>query len=188
MFMRSIRPLKDKKCKHCKNPFSPRNPLQYVCSPGCAIARSAELNSKRFLADAKKEKKEWYDKNKTLSQLEAEARKPFQKWIRQRDANLPCISCGCKTAKQWDGGHYLKAEIYSGLIFSEENCHKQCSVCNDFKSGNELMYRDGLIKRYGAAFIENLEATKDQHRNYKYSRQQLVEIKEHYQSLLKQNL
>jgi hypothetical protein len=43
----------------------------------------------------------------------------------------------------------LKAEIYSGVIFNPANCHKQCRKMQPLLGGNELMYRQGLIARYG---------------------------------------
>jgi hypothetical protein len=36
---------------------------------------------------------------------------------RLRDANENCISCGGNDKDLWDGGHFKKAEIYSGVIF-----------------------------------------------------------------------
>lgn len=179
-----IKELKEKKCKECKNKFKPLRPLQYLCSVPCSLKYSKALKEK-------KERKELSEKKKsllTLTQLEHLARKVFQRWIRKRDENLPCISCGCTTAKQWDGGHYLKAELFSGLIFNEANCHKQCSRCNDLYSGNELEYRDGLIKRYGEGYVIRLEAIKNINRNYKYTREQLIEIRQEYQLKLKNNL
>jgi len=84
-------------------------------------------------------------KLKTLSEYEEEAKKSFQKWVRLRDAEFNCISCNGNDKDLWDGGHYFKAELFSGLIFNEMNCHKQCRKCNRFLNGNELQYRFGLI-------------------------------------------
>ena len=180
-----LKSFKEKKCKNCKEMFTPERPIQPVCNYKCAIEWNKKLATKKEKQDWQKEKKVLKEKLKTLGQYELEARKEFQKWIRERDKDLPCISCGCITAKQWDGGHYLKAELFSGLIFNENNVHKQCSTCNDYKSGNELEYRDGLIKRFGIKFVEDLEATKNQFRNYKYTKQELVEIKNKYKQRLK---
>ena len=121
------------------------------------------------------------DSLKTLTQLEGEAKKPFQKFIRLRDADKPCISCGSFTASIWDGGHFYKAEIYSGLIFNEDNCHKQCRKCNSFLGGNENNYRLGLIERYGEPFVLNLDKLAISKRNYKYERKELTGIKKYYQ-------
>lgn len=176
-----------RKCKYCKEEFEKKSPLQYLCFPPkpCSWKYQEEQRKKRAKQEWNKEKKVLKEKLKTLSEYEKDARVWFQKWIRKRDESLPCISCGRSTAKQWDGGHFYKAEIYSGLIFDENNCHKQCSQCNDLYSGNELAYREGLIKRYGEGYVKDLENRKDAARNYKYSKDQLIEIKNEYQNRLK---
>jgi len=130
--------------------------------------------------ESARKKKEWKESNKTLSELEQEARREFQRWIRMVDANEPCISCPSTTSEIWDGGHFYKAEIYSGLIFHQHNVHKQCRKCNSFLGGNENNYRLGLIKRYGEEYVLKLDALKDAKRNYKYTREELREIKETY--------
>ena len=135
-----------------------------------------EVQRKQKKADTKKRQE-----LKTLSQLEAEARKPFQKFIRLRDQDLPCPSCKTYTSDIWDGGHFYKAEIYSGLIFDERNVHKQCRKCNGFLGGNENNYRLGLIERFGKAFVLQLDADAIQKRKYKYTRKELVDIKNKYQ-------
>lgn len=179
---------KPKKCKwsKCQKTFVPQRPLQQVCNYVCSIGYAKEKQ-------ALKEKKELDGKIskmklslKTLSDYEREARKEFQKYIRLRDKNLPCISCNTPIAKQWDGGHYLKAELFTGLIFNEKNCHKQCSRCNDLFSGNELEYREGLIKRYGIDFVNELEAIKDSSRVYKFTKEELVKIKQEYRLKIKE--
>lgn len=161
--------------------------------------QTSEAGQKAIVKAARKaindaEKKKRKDDNvkreglKTLGEHEKEARKVFQKWIRLRDEKLPCISCGCLTAKQWDGGHFLKAELFSGTIFYENNCHKQCSRCNDLYSGNELEYRDGLIARYGLDYVLEIESRKAASRVYRYTKDELKEIKNKYLNLIKNNL
>ena len=112
------------------------------------MIHSKNLKQQKEQREWKAEKAVLTDKLKTLSQYEAEAKKSFQKYVRMRDKGLPCISCGIFETELWDGGHYKKAEIYSGVIFNTHNCHKQCRKCNRFLNGNELMYRQGLIQRY----------------------------------------
>ena len=124
-------------------------------------------------------------KLKTLGQFEAEAKKVFQKWIRMRDEGKECVSCGNLNPKGFDAGHYKKAEIYSGVIFDERNVHRQCSKCNRFLGGNELNYREGLIKRYGIQFVTELEQYANETRNKKYTKDELTEIKKEYLAKLK---
>ncbi len=109
------------------------------------------------------------------------ARVVFQKWIVKRDMknNKVCISCGAYQYKRF-GGHYLKAEIYTGLIFNEHNCWSQCDNCNRALDGNVKLYRLGLIARIGRSKVEYLESIADANREYKWSRSELQQIIERY--------
>jgi hypothetical protein len=44
------------------------------------------------------------------------------------------------------------------LRFNEDNCHAQSKHDNQYKSGNAVDYRQGLIARIGLARVEALEA------------------------------
>lgn len=172
------------KCKNCKQQFTPKYFLQKYCNDQDCIAEATKYaiaqRDKNFKKQCRKDKRDFAEKNKTYTQKLQEARKVFQKWIRLvRDKDRNCISCD-KPAKDYDGGHYLKAELFSGLIFNEKNVHKQCVYCNHHKSGNELEYRDGLIKRYGIEYVESLESIKNENRERRYSDVELNEIKEKY--------
>jgi hypothetical protein len=154
---------------------------------GKVIFQKSLLTAKKEVkAKEKKQVKEQKEKLKTLSELEADAKRVFQKYIRLRDKDKPCISCGIQQTDLWDGGHYKKAEIYSGVIFDENNVHKQCRKCNRFLGGNELNYRDGLIQRFNVDFVENIELKANETRKYKYTKEELKEIKEKYLKKIKQ--
>ena len=103
-----------------------------------------------------------------------------------RDITMPCISCGVSETDLFDGGHYFKAELFSGLIFDERNCHKQCRKCNRFLNGNELQYRTGLISRYGIDFVSNLENDSITKREYKFTREELIAKKMQYDIKIKE--
>lgn len=172
-----INKIKPRRCKICNEVFTPNRPLVPVCSPKCAIDYTNKLKANK----AKKEKSILKEKLKTLSDLEAEAKKSFQRYVRLRDKDLPCISCNNSNTNDWAGGHYFSAGMYSGLMFDERNCHKQCNThCNKYLSGNLLEYRKGLIKRFGIKFVEKLESESDQKRNYKYTREELIAKKFQY--------
>lgn len=147
----------------------------------------AREKAKKIIVKAEKKKdKDQREKLKTLSDYESEAKKSFQKFIRLRDAELPCISCETTRDVQYAGGHYFEAGKYSALMFDERNCHKQCNkYCNMGKSGNLLEYRKGLIKRFGIEFVDQLESESDSKRDYKYTRLELIEIKKKYDLLNK---
>lgn len=173
-----MRPAKKKQCKVCPEKFTPMNSLQQVCSPKCAIA----FNSKK---EVNKRVREMRKEVQSLADLRAIARAAFQTYIRMRDAKMPCISCG-KTEAKWDASHYYKAEVYTGLIFDEENCHKACSWCNQHLDGNLIEYRKGLVKKIGRLNVELLEARAGFSRVYKFSKDELKEIADRYKQKIKE--
>lgn len=181
------------RCKQCKEKFIPKYFLQKYCTnkEECLSAFASnlrELNQKKVAKDWKQEKKVLKDKLKTLGTLENEAKKEFQKFIRIRDDGNACISCGITETNLWDGGHFYKAEIYSGLIFNEDNVWRQCRKCNRYLSGNENQYRLGLIALKGEDFVKALDKKANETRNYKYGRTELIEIKKKYQIKIKKLL
>jgi DNA-directed RNA polymerase subunit N (RpoN/RPB10) len=150
------------------------------------IERKALRAKKQVQKDERVKDNVIREKLKTLGQYESDAKKEIQKWVRKRDSNLPCISCGTFTSDLWDGGHFKKAEIYSGVIFDEMNIHRQCRKCNRFLGGNELNFREGLIARYGEDYVLNIEKKALETRNYKFNKEELKELREKYRLLNKE--
>ena len=101
---------------------------------------------------------------KTIPQLIKEAQVAFNAFVRARDRERPCISCGAPRPDLStlhagrDAGHYRSTGSASHLRFHEDNCHAQCVHCNQWKSGNAVDYRIGLIQRIGLARVEALES------------------------------
>jgi hypothetical protein len=171
--------MKEKTCKVCKVKFQPKQFAQNVCDYKCAIIHAKNLKEKKIADKWKADKAVLKEKLKTLSQYEAEAKIVFQKWVRLRDLGKPCISCG-KVTDEMDAGHFKKAEIYSGVIFNENNCHSQCRKCNRFQNGNELNYRLGLVDRYGLEFANDIEQLANDTRQFKFTKDQLIAKKMQY--------
>lgn len=157
---------------------------QVVCSYECSI-ELAKIKQKEKEAKAwKVEKAKMKENLKTLSDYEKLARIVFQKWIRQRDKDLPCISCGVTSSDQWHASHYFPAGVYSGLIFDERNVNSSCHKCNTFLHGNIANYRIGLINRYGVEFVEALESESARKKDYKFTKDELLQITTKYKQLL----
>lgn len=169
------------RCKICKTKFEPKFFLQKWCSPECGAKYGLILKEKEDADKWIKEKQKLKSKLKSYSQKMGDAKKVFQKWIRERDKDLPCISCGATESNPyWDAGHYKKAELYRGVIFNELNVHKQCRKCNYFLDGNELNYREGLIKRIGMYQVWQLDMLADETKKYKYTDAEFELIKQKY--------
>ena len=177
---------KQKKCRYCGTFFIPYKSTIKNCNDLTCIKAFIEENQSKIerktIQRKKEHKKALKESLMSISELEKQAKTVFQKYVRLRDKDLPCISCGKLNCKDWAGGHYFPAGVYSGLIFDERNCHKQCnSHCNMYLSGNLINYRIGLIKRFGEDFVNELESEANEKRNYKYTRDELKEIKENFQ-------
>ena len=151
--------LNKRKCKQCGVEFQKTEPLQSVCSIKCSIDRSYQLNKKKrekALNDEVNSMKESLMKRKDWVNL---FQKVFNTYIRMRDKNLPCISCGRNNVEEFHAGHYI-ASTYQYHRFNEDNVHKQCSQCNTHLRGNLIPYRIELIKRIGLERVEYLENTR----------------------------
>ncbi|CAB4152963.1 Bacteriophage lambda NinG [uncultured Caudovirales phage] len=157
---------KSAKCKNCKGLFIKSKPMQVVCGMACAISLNGSKKAKEKLAATKKERADIRARKeslKTRSDHVKEAQKAFNAYIRARDADKPCISCGVPLQKEalgggFDCGHYRSVGSAPHLRFSPDNAHGQCKRCNLYMSGNAIEYRACLINRYGVRFVELVEA------------------------------
>ena len=103
------------------------------------------------------------EKLKTRRDWIREAQQAFNAFIRARDqsAGYACISSGRPldwTGNAVDAGHYRSVGSAPHLRFTENNCHAQSKHDNQWKSGNAVDYRLGLISRIGLQAVEILEA------------------------------
>ena len=155
-----------------------------VCDWNCAALYTKQLAEKRKRqseANKRKSYREEKERQKTRADWMREAQQCFNAWIRERDKDHPCISCGRHHAGQYHAGHYRTTKAAPELRFNEFNVHKQCSVCNNHLSGNITEYRINLIKRIGHESVEFLEGP---HEPKKYTIEDLKQIKETYKKKL----
>ena len=154
-----------------------------VCSPACAISLAVSQRGKAEKVAQVKERKADKVKLKTKAQWTKEAQAAFNAFIRERDADQPCISCGRFHGGQYHAGHYLSVGARPELRFEESNVHKQCAPCNTHLSGNAVLYRKGLIERLNVGVVEFLEGPHDLRKD---TIESLQRIKAHYKEKTKQ--
>jgi hypothetical protein len=120
---------------------------------------------------------------KSASQLKAIAVRHFHKFIRNRDKNEPCISCGKYTTLQ--AGHFYSAGNHPSVRFNEDNVNGQCKKCNYFLSGNLLPYRENLIKKIGQERVDKITLNVEMSKKFgfKWSRLFLIETILKYKGL-----
>ena len=152
------------------------------------LEKARIIGKKRARIETKKETKRQKIESKSIASLIQDARVPFQKLIRIRDHGKKCICCDRAlpfNIGDYDAGHYLKAEIYTGLIFHPDNVHGQLTYCNKYEHGNESAYSDGLKQRIGADLYKKLESSKNMLKAYKWDRYSLIEIRDYYRKELR---
>lgn len=188
-----------RKCanKECRQWFHPVRNGQIVCCFECASALGKEQTKKARKATQQKEMSRQRDiekKERAAWRKRKAAVKPLRHWedvtqrvvndyIRERDHDLPCISCGTFDTVQWEAGHYRSRGKASHLRYNEDNISKQCHHCNVQLSGNQQQYRLGLIEKIGPERVEALENNNTPHR---YTIEELEAIRKHYSALRRQ--
>lgn len=175
-----------KKCRVCTETYTPSKPLQVVCSPSCALLHAAKKRERERKALGQIERKairEAKEKNKPRSAYMKKAQTAFNAWVRERDADQSCISCGRHHQGQWHAGHYRTVAGSPELRFEPLNVWKQCAPCNNHKSGDIVNYRIELVRRIGADAVEWLEGP---HEPKRYSIDDLKQIKAKYQAMTRE--
>ena len=145
------------KCQYCKKSFEPDIQGQACCSYVCALNYSrGKIKKEKKIKD-----KEVKERLKTKSQYLKELQLIFNKYIRLRDKDKPCISCSGWFENK-DAGHYFSVGSTPALRYHELNCWGQCRHCNSYLSGNLINYREGLILRIGQKKYDELYAMQGQ--------------------------
>ena len=164
-----------KSCKVCAAEFVPTvSAMQAVCSPRCA-AKVPKMARKAVAVERHQHAKALVA-IKPRAKLVAEAQIAFNSWVRARDDELGCISCGTTKGKV-NAGHYLSVGARPELRFEPDNVHRQCERCNTYLHGNLIDYRVALWWRIGMDRVNWLEGP---HEPRKWSRDELIAIKADY--------
>ena len=170
--------MKKLKCCGCKLRFPAdtmtKHPSGNFCTDDCAIsyaqARSKRQRAAIAVKKIKQEKKSHSAAKRKLKdedrsfQLKKTQDRYFNPYIRLRDRDLPCVSCGRSDGEidysgvggKWDCGHYKTRGAFPELRFDERNAAKQCKKCNggsgkysrkgrSVKEGFDI----GMLERYG---------------------------------------
>lgn len=151
------------KCRGCKDRF--KSPCRLIINGGtfhdmnCAVtyaqATSAKLKATKEKKAHTKAKRELKNNDRSFQLKKTQG--IFNGYIRLRDSDLPCISCRRHHTGQYHAGHYKTVGANPELRFHPDNCHKQCSACNNHLSGNIVNFRIGLVGKIGAEGLDFIE-------------------------------
>jgi hypothetical protein len=119
------------------------------------------------------------EKLKSRAEHMREAQAAFNEWIRLRDADRPCVSCGRHHEGQYHAGHYRSVGANPELRFEPLNVWKQCAPCNTHLSGNLVNYRLSLLLLIGPEKVDWLEGP---HQARKHTVEEIKTIKAEYRA------
>jgi hypothetical protein len=178
---------KQSRPKKCKNPacgisFPPQRLGQAVCSPKCGLAIkdvNQEKARKSLAQVERRDIKVRKEKLKSRAEHLKDTQIAFNAWVRERDAELPCISCGRYHDGQYHSGHYRTVGANPELRFEPLNAWKQCAPCNNHLSGNLINYRISLLQRIGEEKVVWLEGP---HEAKKYTVEELKAMTADYRA------
>lgn len=183
-----------RKCSICKTvaKFLTSDGKGFCGSPECGLQHHARIKEAQIQARLKRRKEELKD---TVQNWTKWTQDEFNKYIRERDKDKPCISCGRYDSEiketfgcgKFDAGHYLSVGSRPELRFDPLNTHKQCKLCNGgagkYARKNYTVsqsYRIKLIERIG---IKNVEWLEGPHEPKRYRVDELKELYDHFKSL-----
>jgi hypothetical protein len=185
--------LNKKRCVNCKKYFNADvgflTNIGFFHSDDCrieyGIKKTKKLLEKAQQAERKKRakiKRDFYAND--LKTRKKSAVQACHAYIRERDRNNGCITCGRSlVGVKFDAGHYIPAGNHSYTQFMEKNIHGQCVYCNQYNSGKPKEYRQALIDKYGERTVKAIERASK--RKIKRTADDYLAIEKHYKDKLK---
>lgn len=184
------------RCAHCRGKLVQERPSQIVhveCAEGWALALIAKRDreeAKRVKAQQKAERAKDREKKqamKSIAKLIAEAQVTFNGFVRERDKDKGCFVCGraftSEPGQVQHAGHVRSRGAAGHLRFNEDNCLGECEGCNGPHGAKPHQIKAGAIARIGQEKFDALEADNTTH---KWTREELIQIKETYRKKLKE--
>ena len=177
---------RQRKCTICRELFTPRTMTHKACSLDCAAEVAKKVaEAKRRKAEKEQRANDRVAKEmlKPLSFFEKRTERKCNEYIRLRDEGDPCISCGTLTSPSFQAGHFISVGSNPTIRYNEYNINLQCSQCNVFKGGNQLLYEEGARKKWGD---EKIDWLKGWHPPIKSTRELCIEIEKYYDNKIKE--
>jgi len=177
---------KPKKCKWCKQIFTPERPMQSVCGFECVIAQTKHKQQQRMMPPPRPKKKPVRDLKWLLDKTQIDCNAVVR--LRDQIARLPCISCGKYRDCQHHAGHFRPLGNNPAIRFDLANIHRQCAPCNNHHSGNltgnggGAGYEANLVAKIGQAEVDRLKASSQP---YKWSIDELQLLRAGFKAMFK---
>ncbi len=145
------------KCQICLDKFIANYFNQKHCEKiDCKVQWSMQVVAKQKLANEnkrkqefRKEKKVLTEKLKTLTDWHNDLQKEMNSIVRTLDANHPCMSSQRNLGKNFDAGHLFSRGSNPHIRYHLFNIFAQSVHDNQYKSGNQLEFVNGIELTFG---------------------------------------
>ena len=114
------------------------------------VAKNKVNKEKAIKKQNAKEKSELKEKLKTLSDWHSDLQKEINTIVRLIDKEHPCISSQRPLGKSYDAGHLFGRQSNPHIRYHLFNIWAQSVHDNQWKSGNQLDFVDGIEKTFGS--------------------------------------
>lgn len=156
------------------------------------LRKSIIYGKKRADKEQKKEYRAKKEAVRNKSYYEKKLQALINSIVRIIDFDKGCISCdhGWQTpwTRQKHAGHRLSIGSNPQLRYNLNNIFLQCSICNNYKSGNERNYDNGLNKHYGIVPLCKISDLRRSYQSLKLSINDLKEVREKAKAIKKRLL
>lgn len=131
--------------------------IQPTECPACQLAKAMQRNKGKPKAPKERSTPTpWRDKRTDAMIVHVQS-KIVNPYIRERDNEAWGGKSISDNGRISDAGHYYSVGAKPGLRFCVQNIHGQSASGNRFKGSDAINYRAGLVRRYGEAYVKELD-------------------------------
>ena len=147
-----------KKCKECKEKFTPkRSTLEPTCDKyECKVSYAMKIVEKQKIKREKEQRKINAEQKKKLRDNVTNWKNKLQdevnKIVRVIDNDLPCLAKNIYS-NQFHAGHIFSRGSNQTIRYNLHNIHRQSAQSNHFQNEDGLL-REGLVKEYGQSYMD----------------------------------
>lgn len=129
-------------------------------------AKEAKIKDRKVLSTMK-------DNILTKSKLEGMLQKKVNEAVRLIDKNCHCISSGRPLGQRYDAGHFYSVGSTPSLRFNFHNIFGQSVEQNNYKGGNPIGMKQGILSTFGKEYHDEVLALRVGMNGLKLSRDEL---------------
>jgi hypothetical protein len=122
-----------------------------------------------------KQTREQKEKLKTLSDFQKDLQKEINTVVRLIDKDSQCISTLKPLNTKFDAGHMYSVGSNPAIRFHLDNIHAQSVYANQYLSGDQINYINGLSKVYGSEYKEYVLSLKGSLNDLKMNKDEIKE-------------